>query len=264
LSFYNTISECDVSSNFLDGLILDDSFDNIISNCIIWNHILSGISLKEGSLNNTIIDCCIQQNWRGVEIDSESTSNKITGCYITNSYWGIKLANSSLNMIKKCTIMDNVAGIMRGINNTVQSNNFINNKIYHAFGEQEHKNVWNRNYWSGHQSPLPCYLYGFNVDWFPKATPYDYPMPCDIPENLPDNMWDLDDIALLERNEKIDNLNNLRDRDPNGLLSLLSDERDILNGLISRLHSLFDEDKYAVFNRLEARAHMLNLKEEIR
>ena len=193
-------------ANTVDGIGLDYSSGNLISNCTIQNHIMNGIYL-EFSPMNLIIGCCIQQNWRGIKIDSNSTLNIIKNCRINDNYWGIKLENSMFNRIEKCTISDNYCGIMRGKFNFVHNNNFIDNKIYDALGELKNKNFWVRNYWSGPNTLLPCYLYGLNVDWFPRATPYDYNYTesYDVSDDYPDNtLWNWKDSTLLERHEKLE------------------------------------------------------------
>jgi len=245
------------TSNFIDGIKLLDSFNNIISNCTIQNHILSGIYLED-SYDNIIQDCRISENWRGVQIDSESTPNRITSCFISNNHWGIKLSESTDNTIEECTISDNTCGIMRGKLNFIRSNNFIDNKIFDAFGEMQHKNRWSRNYYSGHNIPLPCYLYGLNLDWFPKATPYDYPTPCSFSEHISDNtQWDWDNHTVQEGDfDVLAKRFHLKDRDSHGLLHSFLRALDVLNGDIQRSSSWLDE--HDLFNRLDSREYVLN------
>jgi hypothetical protein len=67
-------------------------------------------------------------------------------------------------------------------------------------------------------------LYGFNVDWFPRATPYDY----DHPE---DTWWDWENhMSRKEDFEELDNLVDLRDR-----------TEDLLKHNFQKLYHRFDE-----------------------
>ena len=243
----NTIDDNNISSNFFDGIILLESSDNIISDCTISNHELSGIHLDAYSSKTLIQDCRISNNWRGIKIDSGLTSNEIRRCLISGNHWGIKLANSMLNRIEQCTISDNYCGIMRGQLNFIRRNNFIDNKAFDAFGELKHKNFWVRNYWSGHNTLLPCYLYGLNVDWFPKASPYDYPTCYNTLED--DNTlgyWD--GSTLLERDdEELDNHLFLRERISERLSSLFSRSPEMLDRDILRL------DEHKLLHQLDKR-----------
>jgi parallel beta-helix repeat protein len=246
----NNIRNNTIFSNFFDGIILLDSSKNIISDCIIDNHSLSGISLvdlsnsKLPTTNNIIQDCYVSSNWRGIKIDTDSTSNTIEGCFIDDNYWGIKLSGSTDNKIEQCTISNNYCGVMRGKLNFISRNNFIDNKIYHAFGELKHKNFWFRNYYSGHNTPLPCYLYGLNIDWFPKIRLYNYPTSCDIQNVHSDNLWNWDESILQERDfEDPDHRYSLNGRITPGLLSSFHEGRNILHSDICGFHPLFDEIK---------------------
>ena len=163
----------EINSNFLNGLYLEDANSNIISECNISEHEWSGIELID-SAYTTVERCVLIDNWRGIRFDSQKrTNSNIIGCIFNNNYWGIKLGNSSRNIIEQCAFSNNTAGVIRGKNNIIRNNNFIDNKVFDAFGEIEHINSWSRNYWSGYDSSMPKYLYGSNVDWNPAREPYD-------------------------------------------------------------------------------------------
>ena len=180
---YVNLSDCNVLDNFKNGITLQYSSYNFINQCQISNHVLSGV-LFDNSSYNLLFRCYIFNNWRGVQIKSSSNYNNISQCNISDNYWGIKLAQST-NTINRCHITNNVCGIMRGIGNYIYYNIFIDNEIYHAFGEIENVNTFDYNYWGGYDcvdnngdgiGDFPYHVYGLNYDWHPLCQPNVLPI----------------------------------------------------------------------------------------
>lgn len=166
----NTITHNTIKSSVFSGIFINVGFHNQISDCLIRNNEW-GIAL-EHAIHTSIENNTIQKNFRGVLLSS-ANHNQIIFCQINNNYWGIKLESSQHNFIEYCTISESAGGIIRGKNNNIQRNNFINNGL-HSFGEPDKKNRFHRNYWDTHQNRLPYLVYAKNIDWMPKSNPYDF------------------------------------------------------------------------------------------
>ncbi|MCK4332707.1 MAG: right-handed parallel beta-helix repeat-containing protein, partial [Thermoplasmatales archaeon] len=115
---------------------------------------------------------------------SGSEYSTISGNTITNNGMGISLAISPYNEIKGNNIVNNDdTGIALAIwcnENTIERNNFKNNKI-HAFFFLSALNKWSKNYW-GRPRILPKPIFGIigifpwvNFDSRPALTPYEIP-----------------------------------------------------------------------------------------
>jgi len=169
----NYIHMNEINSNFLNGLYLESTNGNIISECNISDHELSGIDLIDSS-HTTVERCALMDNWRGIRFDSQKkTNSNIISCIFDNNYWGIKLGDSMRNTIEQCAFSNNIVGVMRGKNNIIRYNNFMDNKGFDVLGEIEHKNFCIQNYYNAHQTILPHHLFGLNIDWLPRVEPYD-------------------------------------------------------------------------------------------
>ena len=182
-SSLSLIDTCLISANFRNGITIEnDNFVNIesknisIINCEIKDHTENGILFEgknKGKIHNNIIKKCnILKNFRGIKLIGNVKTCEFINNNLKENYWGIKLSESEQNLIDKCLFEKNYCGIMRGKNNIIRNNDFIENKICHVLGEIGFVNHWIRNYWSGHHSFFPCFLYIGNFDWFPKPIPH--------------------------------------------------------------------------------------------
>lgn len=169
----NHLENNNCSSNFIAGIVLENTTMNIISNCTIHNHTNEGILLHQTSRKNEINQCSIFDNWVGIK-SIASDNNAIKQSEIKKNYWGIKLAESKKNTIEQNRVSDNFCAIMRGKHNRIYNNDFFENKYFVALGTLTHRNLWMRNYYNHHISSTPFYLFGFNIDLFPRVEPLNY------------------------------------------------------------------------------------------
>ena len=193
-SSYNTIIDNNIASNIKNGIFLENSDNNTISSCIIDGHILGfGIQLMYSNNIDIIYNLLLNNKRGGIKIGPHSSKNNIKGCIFHKNSWGIDLINSQKNHIEKCTIANNFnGGVLEGENNTIIKNNFINNYNHYFHQEWNDTNIFFRNYWSGHFTPLPYRIFNLKFDWFPRAIPYIIPlikMLIDNPSNQLLDQW---------------------------------------------------------------------------
>jgi parallel beta-helix repeat protein len=171
----NQFLNCDFSENFFESILFVRSRNNIVSNSSVNNNsAMDGIKFQR-CFSNHIFNCDIQNNWRGIDFDSFSMFNHIEGCSLLNNYWGCKLSNSKFNKIEKCLFQNNTGGLVRGINNIIMNNNFIDN-LRPYFCGWDHTNLFLRNYWNARKIPLPIpyRVFNLNFDIFPRVFPYEH------------------------------------------------------------------------------------------
>ncbi len=141
-SSHNIITNNTISNNKGNGIELD-SVIIFVLNTTVKNREVSddsegvaaiedenGIYLYE-SLNNSIINNSILNNWEN-GILCYSSSNNITNNIISNNYGdGIYLYNSSRNVLSNNLVSDNLEGIelQNSTNNTISSNNVSDNGL---------------------------------------------------------------------------------------------------------------------------------------
>ena len=136
------------------GILLNNSNSNTISDCKIYFNNLNGIFAKSSN-NNTISNCRVSGNMLGIRIE-RGNNNTISKCNIySNKGVGILLlTNSSNNIISKCNITKNGRGmeLTMSNNNIIYLNNFIGNGI-NVFDHSH--NVYDNgkegNYWDDYK-----------------------------------------------------------------------------------------------------------------
>ena len=171
-SDYNTISDCNISSNNMDGILLDlssdntisdntislngddaielyDSSHNVISNNIINLNDMDGIVLDLSS-DNTISDNTLSLNGDDAIVLYDSNHNFISNNIISfNDDCGLIIYYPSNNNIVTVNTIrsNNEYGIyINASNNYIYHNNFIHN-LQNA--DDEGGNVWDNGYPSG-------------------------------------------------------------------------------------------------------------------
>ena len=106
----NIISNCNITYNGRIGIHLHNSTGNTISNCNISNNYWAGIYISDLSTNNNISKCNLNDNGYGILLYN-STNNTVSSCNISdNNDEGIFFWNSSNNIIKNNTFIEDGTG----------------------------------------------------------------------------------------------------------------------------------------------------------
>ncbi|MHA1997629.1 MAG: NosD domain-containing protein [Promethearchaeota archaeon] len=146
-----SISQCNISSNLLDSLVILESINCTVSNNFIFNDTFYGIKVRD-SPNTTVVENTASYVQKGVGVDLNSNGTQITRNNLYNNSQGIYLGETSNITIAQNTITTNAEGIhfYNVENSSIYLNNFINNTV--QAGEFAKSNSWNSsflgNYWS--------------------------------------------------------------------------------------------------------------------
>ena len=153
-SNYNTISDCNISSNKNYGIyILSDpeTTNNIIKNNIFSNNTY-GIYTYYAKTSNISSNTFTHNKDYGLYLNSRSDDNLISDNIFTQNYHAIRIKTSEENTIIKNQIMNNKYGLYFccGAENNIAYNNvFINNTNWNA--NDALSNTWDNgkvgNYW---------------------------------------------------------------------------------------------------------------------
>jgi parallel beta-helix repeat protein len=149
-SYYNTISNNKISSNYGCGIYLWQSPSNntITSNDLLNNS--DGICMLDSSSYNTVSFNNISSNTDDGIWTLNSPNNNYTNNNISDNVgYGFILQSTSNNTIKNNNITNNYYGIHLSFStfNRIFHNNIVNNSN-HAFDDRDN-NVWNDSYPSG-------------------------------------------------------------------------------------------------------------------
>ncbi|UCF08158.1 MAG: right-handed parallel beta-helix repeat-containing protein, partial [Thermoplasmata archaeon] len=209
-----TVSNCTITSNENDGIVVHDTSTVTVDACLIQNS-MEGIVFY--SPNNTVSRSDISNNnWNGIRVE-ESHSNTVYNCTFISNRCGVSLKGSN-NTIYECTFMQQVVyGVScqaDSWSNLIYHNNFIDNLPMNArdYADNNFHNGYasGGNYWSDYNgsdhysgpdqdipgsdgigdTPYEIAWYDLGQgEWvffnasYPLMSPYNIPLPA-APQNL--------------------------------------------------------------------------------
>jgi len=148
-----------VKNNDIRGMNIGIAIGHILprqeGNTVIGNTIKNndeGIAMGYSNNNHIIRNTIYNSSFGGITMDWLSDNNYIVENHIEKGYGGIGLRTCNNNIILGNTIRDfEYIGIFLwySANNTIQKNNFINNRRDAGFNNA-FDNVWSSNYWEKH------------------------------------------------------------------------------------------------------------------
>jgi nitrous oxidase accessory protein len=185
-----TITGNTIRNNVYAGIRIQTSTYNIISFNQIEDNGGPGIDLALGSSYNSILNNTITGNGEeGILLQGlASTENTIEGNIINDNNIGIRFNSAGSNPVKWNNIQGNAMEgllIQASSENTIEQNNFIDNRRQATFKLFASRNTWDANYWSNWiglklSAPLfqkfPKAIVGglrINFDRNPAAVPYN-------------------------------------------------------------------------------------------
>jgi len=147
-----TIMDNIILNNAFIGIQLKTSSYNVIQGNRIENNGAQGIELSLSSNHNSILNNSIINNAKEAILISgiSSTVNTIAGNNISKNQIGVRFSGAGSNKIQGNNIEESA---MEGVliqsskENTIEMNNFINNKRQATF-KLSSRNTWDANYWS--------------------------------------------------------------------------------------------------------------------
>ena len=183
-SNYNTISNCNISSNLNYGIYLlanPKNTNNIIKNNTFYNNRI-GLITHNSKLNKISSNTFAGNTDYGLYFEEQSNENLISDNIFTEDNYGLRIKGSEKNTVVKNLIMNNKYGlyVCCGAKNNIAYNNvFINNTNYNA-DETLTNNTWDNgtvgNYWDDYNGTdanadgigdTPYIIYDDNGDRFP-------------------------------------------------------------------------------------------------
>ncbi len=184
-SNYNTISDCNISSNSNYGLYLgENTKNNIIKYNIFYNNKYS-IYANNAKTNDISSNTFTSSADYGLYFDNDSNDNLISDNIFTENNYTIRIRGSEKNTIFKNLIMNNKYGLYLccgAKNNLAYNNFFINNSNWNAIDALVNK--WDNgivgNYWDDYSGPdangdgigdIPYLINDNRVDRFPLMQP---------------------------------------------------------------------------------------------
>ncbi|MCJ7571858.1 MAG: right-handed parallel beta-helix repeat-containing protein, partial [Candidatus Thermoplasmatota archaeon] len=188
-SSYNTISDCNISSNLNYGIYLfanPKTTNNIIKNNTFYNNRI-GLITGDSKLNDISLNTFTGNTEYGMYLEDKSNDNLISDNIFTENKYGIRIKGSEKNTVVKNLMMNNKYGLYLccGAENNIAYNNvFINNTDWNA-DETLATNTWDNglvgNYWDNYTGidlngdgigDTPYIIYDDNGDRFPLMKPY--------------------------------------------------------------------------------------------
>ena len=187
-SSYNTISDCNISSNLNYGLYLyanPKTTNNIIKNNTFYNNRI-GLITGESKLNDISKNTFTGNSEYAMYLEDKSNDNLISDNIFTDNNYGVRIKGSEKNTFIKNLITNNKYGLYLccGAQNNIAYNNvFINNTDWNA-DETLATNIWDNgvvgNYWDNYTGTdanidgigdTPYIIYDDNGDRFPLMKP---------------------------------------------------------------------------------------------
>lgn len=155
-SNYNTISECNISSNKNYGLYLGDNIKNNIITFNTFSNNKDGIYTQYAKTNNISSNTFTGNTDYGIYLSTSSHDNLISDNIITESTYGLRVKGSERNTVTKNQFTNNNYGLYfccGAPNNFAYNNIFMNNTNWHA--NEKLSNSWDNgitgNYWDDYQ-----------------------------------------------------------------------------------------------------------------
>ena len=184
-SNYNTISDCNISSNANYGLYLGENTKNNIIKFNIFSNNKYGINANYAKTNDISLNTFTYNNDYGLFFDNDSNDNLISDNIFTENNYSIRIRGSERNTIFKNMIINNEYGLYFccGAKNNIAYNNFfINNTNWNAIDALVNK--WDNgivgNYWDDYTGKdangdgigdIPYLINDDRVDRFPLMQP---------------------------------------------------------------------------------------------